>query len=863
MSRFIDRAVGIDLGTTHSEIALLDPSERDLIIYADRFGRKTIPSAVGWDAATERFVVGRAARALRGKTPAPIESVKRKMGQSVRLPLGPHELSPEEVSSKILIELVRCMEEDLQKRAPQGLVVRVGRAVITVPAYFDGPQVEATRRAGELAGLEVIGILQEPTAAALYYEWKQRLGEGYRLVYDLGGGTFDVSVLRTVAGEHRVIAIDGDNYLGGDDFDRRFAERLRKRLVERGYALDLKPNESPEDAARLTRLVQLAQEAKESLSSSEVVHLSREALFPDQRGEPVDVDLEVSRTEHEASIADLVEATLARAELALARAQELAGITVADIEHVLLVGGSTRVPLVERRVTEALAQRTRAGRAPLASEVDTSVALGAALYAATLSGLSFGDERAALTAVSPLVTKTNTLRLVLSCQLAPERAVELAAREGEVEHGREALGAERLRFTLPIFDDEGPSERTLSLVFLDEEGGPLHTLPLTVWRAEVGPRPSALSRAAVVAKELSVEVVRGGRRERKVLVPRGATLPADIATELFTGDATGTVVLRLYSGLLPIQTLALEVPTDLPVGTPVSLRVTVSESMALDARATVAGRELWSKIEESRSSSTPEREHLESLLTTGERHKGSLWGHRRTLFDWAFSPLAAGLREVSTNDPDRTRALASQLEKLLEEAGVGEAEALSPPWEHFSATLDAIRRIAFRGGKLLGEDGASWERRLSEMEARGHLIQRTLDGDAWRILNHEAQALYETAATQLHATLDVNDPSYVRARFASVRRHAESVVRRISELALSSAPELAALQEAERARIARELESECLVPLGRIDLGELERAPDAAPLLRRRIAEVASKLERVEAALDRLPSLGLVTDVKR
>ena len=158
---YCDRAVGIDLGTTNSEIAWLLPSEREVVIYADRFGRKTIPSAVAWDDKESAFVVGHLARSRRGTAGAPVESIKRKMGQRVKVALGPHELTPEEISSKILAELKARMQELLAARPPKtgapDAELRVTRAVITVPAYFDGPQVEATRRAGELAGLEVIG----------------------------------------------------------------------------------------------------------------------------------------------------------------------------------------------------------------------------------------------------------------------------------------------------------------------------------------------------------------------------------------------------------------------------------------------------------------------------------------------------------------------------------------------------------------------------------------------------------------------------------------------------------------------------------------------------------------------------------
>ena len=165
----IDRALGIDLGTTNSEVALLDPSEKDLLVYADRFGRKVVPSALSWNEETQDFFVGHEARRRRGTNHPPIESIKRKMGRADRVQIGPHELTPEEVSAKILGTLRALMNDFLQAKVPDDVRVATERAVITVPAYFDAPQVEATRKAGELAGLDVLGVLQEPTAAAIYY----------------------------------------------------------------------------------------------------------------------------------------------------------------------------------------------------------------------------------------------------------------------------------------------------------------------------------------------------------------------------------------------------------------------------------------------------------------------------------------------------------------------------------------------------------------------------------------------------------------------------------------------------------------------------------------------------------------------
>ncbi|HTJ82376.1 MAG TPA: Hsp70 family protein, partial [Polyangiaceae bacterium] len=170
----LDRAAGIDLGTTNSEIAVLSPSEREMFVYADRFDRRTVPSAVAWDPKAGEIVVGRPARARRGKSPPPIESIKRKMGDPSKLEVGPFSLDPAEISAKILSELTRLMRGFMAEKASPGVELAVRRAVVTVPAYFDAPQVEATRRAGELAGLEVLGVLQEPTAAAIHHAFHRK-----------------------------------------------------------------------------------------------------------------------------------------------------------------------------------------------------------------------------------------------------------------------------------------------------------------------------------------------------------------------------------------------------------------------------------------------------------------------------------------------------------------------------------------------------------------------------------------------------------------------------------------------------------------------------------------------------------------
>ncbi|HEY8430766.1 MAG TPA: Hsp70 family protein [Sandaracinaceae bacterium] len=852
---FVDRPVGIDLGTTNSEIALLDPSEKEILVYADRFGRRTIPSAVAWDPKKGELVVGRAARNRRGTESPPVESIKRKMGRDEKVRIGPHELTPEEVSSKILAELRARMCEDLVEKS--GGDVRVDRAVITVPAYFDAPQVEATRRAGELAGFEVLGILQEPTAAAIYHTWKRKLGDGCFLIYDLGGGTFDVSILRCLAGEYQVLAIDGDNYLGGDDFDRRFAERLRRMLAERGYALDLDVARDPEDQRRFLRLVHLAQEIKESLSTSEVVHVSKQNVLTDREGEPVDFEADVGRADWEEAVRDLVDTTMECCRRAIAQATETAGVGLGDIDHVVLVGGSTRVPYVVRRVTEELAAKTKTGEAPLQDEVDTCVALGAAVHAAQLGGLRLGDDRTVVCVRSPLVGRGASLRLTLDVERAPEGAASIGVRADGAVVARSALErvpAERVRLDVPLGEAaENPAE----LVVADASEAELAALPFALYRGDVRPRSSGLSQPSVLAKDIALEVVRAGKRERKVLLARGTGLPAEATHTFYTGDKSGAVVLRLLQGRLPIKTLMIAVDKDLPIGTPVDLTLRCDEAMRLEAKAVVAGQELWAHIEPV-PAKTRGLDEVEALLARAEATANELWGYDARFYRSEVEPLVVGIREVAQTDPDKLAALCAKLEHLLD-SYAGDPEGLSPPMHRFEAVLDALRRKVYRAnGPLLGMDTAAWEERIADILQRGLRAWEENDAGAWRRTYNEAQALLETAGEQEFSKLKLDDPAYITKSLIDAIAYAKRVEHALADFVPSSADEVREMQLAERDRLLAALEQNATVPLSRLGAENLEPHE-----VRRQLDRIFAEIERIDVALERLPSIGLVTDRRR
>ena len=353
-----DIIIGIDLGTTNSEVAVVEDG-RTRVIEVD--GAKLLPSVVGL-ADDGALLVGQAARNQYALYPErTIRSIKRRMGEDTKVEMGPHAYTPQEISALILTRLKQAAEKDLGQP--------VTKAVITVPAYFSDAQRQATRDAGELAGLEVMRIINEPTAAALAYEVDHPQGKTI-LVYDLGGGTFDCSVVRVATDVTEVLASHGNNHLGGDDFDALIVAHLVEHLKGEGHDPSANRN-------AMARLARAAEAAKIALSDAPFASIQEEYLL-EHAGAPVHLSLELSREDYEQMIAPYIGETLEAVHIAV----KGAGLTVSDLDEVLLVGGATRTPLVQQRLEADLRMQPR-------SEVDPDlcVATGAAIQAAVIAGV--------------------------------------------------------------------------------------------------------------------------------------------------------------------------------------------------------------------------------------------------------------------------------------------------------------------------------------------------------------------------------------------------------------------------------------------------------------------------------------------
>jgi molecular chaperone DnaK len=443
----METIVGIDLGTTNSEVAIVRDGQPH-VFAAD--GDPILPSFVGLSD-DGKLLVGQAARNQWVLAPErTVKSIKRKMGQDIKVKLGDQEYRPQEISAMIL--------RTLKDRAAQQLGTAVNKVVITVPAYFNDAQRQATREAGELAGLEVVRILNEPTAASLTYDPNQR-DLRRMLVYDLGGGTFDVSIVQTQEGVVEVLASHGDTQLGGDDFDDLLLKYICDKFQEE-YDVDLRAN-----LVSKARVLRAAEAAKRQLSFHPFTRVEEE-FIAEKEGRALHMNLELNRDDYETMIRPLLDRTMDCVQ----RALDDSHLTGSQIDKVVLVGGSTRTPIVSRLLEERLDQ-------PAHQEVnpDLCVAMGASIQAAIINGADVGAVLVDITPHSmgircleimqgfdfpfrfaPIIHRNTPLPASRSevfhtvCDRQPEVEIEVFQGEGADVRQNHAVGKFRIQGLAPV-----------------------------------------------------------------------------------------------------------------------------------------------------------------------------------------------------------------------------------------------------------------------------------------------------------------------------------------------------------------------------------------------------------------------------
>ncbi len=354
------KVIGIDLGTTNSCVAVLEGGDPTVIANAE--GNRTTPSVVGFAKNGERLVGETAKRQAVTNPDRTISSIKRYMGTDHKVTIDGKDYTPQDISAMILGKLKADAESYLGES--------VTEAVITVPAYFTDSQKQATKDAGKIAGLDVKRIINEPTAAALAYGLDKEETHQKILVYDLGGGTFDVSLLELGDGVFEVLATHGNNKLGGDDFDQRLMDFMADSFAKEN-GIDLRS-----DNMAMQRLKEAAEKAKKELSSSQTTNVNLPFITVSDNG-PLHLNMDITRAKFDQLTSDLVEATIEP----MRKAMEDGGVTNADINKVILVGGSTRIPAVQEAVKKITGKEPFKGVNP-----DECVAIGAAIQAGVLTG---------------------------------------------------------------------------------------------------------------------------------------------------------------------------------------------------------------------------------------------------------------------------------------------------------------------------------------------------------------------------------------------------------------------------------------------------------------------------------------------
>lgn len=376
------KIIGIDLGTTNSCVAVMEGGQPTVIVNSE--GTRTTPSVVAFTKKGERLVGEPAKRQAVTNPERTVSSIKREMGSGYKVKIDKKNYSPQEISAFILMKLKKDAEDYLGQR--------VTEAVITVPAYFSDAQRQATKDAGRIAGLKVERIINEPTAAALAYGLDNGKAQKI-LVYDLGGGTFDVSVIEIGDKVIEVLATSGDNHLGGDDFDKRLSDYIVSEF-KRTEGIDL-----GKDKVALQRITEEAEKAKKELSSAQTVNINLPFITTTKAG-PVHLDMNITRAKFNELTSDLVERTTGPVITAL----NDAGITKGELNKVLLVGGSTRIPAVQDKVRQLTGLEPSKNMNP-----DECVALGASIQGGKLAGDSGNASELLLLDVTPLTLSIETV----------------------------------------------------------------------------------------------------------------------------------------------------------------------------------------------------------------------------------------------------------------------------------------------------------------------------------------------------------------------------------------------------------------------------------------------------------------------
>ena len=726
-SQILSKAVGIDLGTTNSAVAVMNPTDTEVLIHRDPKAKsETTPSCVWKNPKTGELVVGRLAVRRVGTSPPPIRSIKRLMGQQTRVAMTDEEVSPIEVSAAILAEMKRQIETDVARLGGDGESWIVDRAIVTVPAYFDQPAIDATRQAGEQAGLRILDLLQEPTAAACHHCWRTGTQNGVFMVYDLGGGTFDVTVLRVTAGTFEVLGISGNNRLGGDDLDTALALRLQEILLDDDWALDLDARNDPEDRLRFEHLRFLAEGVKKALSLSSEFVLRDQGVLKDKENSPVIIETLFERPEIDAILKPIIERTLPYCREALEHAEQKAGVTLDKVDDIILAGGSTHYPLVRDLVREsfcaddATAEPRARCQEPVYEKVDSVVALGAAVRAAAVGGLAVYNPQ-------------RTVRVSFRGTGATGASKTHVGGKIETLTGDLDLEGGRVRLLCQDFEDETPlnnggsfgftrvplqsgAESLLSFEVYDRGGALVATAGRPVSQSrEAAQRPTGgATSTAVMPKAILLEVSRAGKSYLKELIPALDPLPTRKTFEFNHPGAAETLLFPLYQKRRKIQVIRVPVDASIPKGTPITLDVQVDPLSLITVKGRIGAAEFDFAVEPPAERGVPGPREVEALDEAFRQAAEYLPAGKRNVAElrWAKVRMAFTAAHERGDDAQAIHEF-EEMEEIV--ASMEQTEAgLQPPREDFDRLVEECVELNRAVARAAAEEGQPHDHRDME-----------------------------------------------------------------------------------------------------------------------------------------------------
>lgn len=762
--------IGIDLGTTNSAMAIWGQRAGDQFyrmdacpncsIILDERGRRFMPSVVAEDD-DGKILVGSRAKARAGMTPEPIMFAKRVMGRVNSFPLKTHDpLQPEQVSAYVLRKLKMTAEKQLGET--------VEEAVITVPAYFTIRAKQMTEKAGNLAGLKVAQLAQEPVAAALMYFSGESRDPLRIMTYDLGGGTFDVAILEKLDGvitNDSVLSYDGDPFLGGYNFDKALATWIMNQLIVQKYKLDLDLNK-PADKAIFAKLMVIAEKVKIQLSDEQFCEINETTTgITDHSGEPVAIHMDITRSTFEDMIRKDVEYSLEICRRALTDEKADKPIPPESIDQIIMVGGSARIPLVAQYLEKAF------GKKPKLVEPDLCVALGAAIIAGA------GDQHVGRFKLNAIPRQTDLPSLTVTGELMADEklkdvsgcTVTLRAEDGSYKADRTTSADGAF-----AFDSVGLAiDDTMAFaLFAKAPNGK----EVARHRFEVTHTPNPEETTPTVPENLSKPILMMTKDGPYVIAPVRTPLAYQTVIQAEVADASGTICIPILEENNTLGQIVMEdIPKTLPVGSEVEITVTVQKNFKIEAQAYIKAlartkhasirippppQKSLKELEAEYEKLVDEADDAVRSGETGEAFSGAK-GLR------VKQRLAASREMLNDRDPDQPRIqdCLDQVRTMIEQLKT--TWRPEPPRAMFEAKVEETRELIQRlvtEKPAAAEDG--YEDQLKAIKTEAEQAYAARNNPEWNACYERTVKLCDTVYGRLKPTQGPQDPTTLLVQLA-------------------------------------------------------------------------------------------------